>query len=203
MSVSEILAFGYRRNNAELVRDLVDLGYVDLSKPILDPTFGHGRWWNLVQPEFLTACDLDADLSPYGESIDFTSMPFGDEEFDAVMFDPPYKLNGSSHGFANDASYGVGNTKTVSIDDRHRLIFDGMTECARVTGRILVVKCQDQVSSGRVQWQTRLVADHGESLGLRLMDALHVVGYRKQPEGRRQVHARRDYSTALVFTRSS
>ena len=43
------------------------------------------------------------------------------------------------------------------------------------------------------------MTDHARALGLELVDVLHVQGYRKQPPGRRQIHARRDYSTALVF----
>jgi len=199
--MTEIYAFGTRSNNAQLVADLVELGYIDLSQPILDPTYGYGRWWKDVQPEALTGCDIQPELSPYGRSVDFTDMPFEDGEFDAVLFDPPYKLNGSSHGFANDASYGVGNKKPVSIQNRYQLIFDGMSECARVSSRSLIVKCQDQVSSGKVQWQSRTFADYGESLGFRLADMLFVSGSRKQPAGRRQIHARRDYSTALVFLR--
>jgi hypothetical protein len=197
--MKDVLAIGTRRTNAELVADLVQLGYVDLTKPILDPTYGTGRWWNNVNPLNLTASDLDADKSPIGYSVDFTVTPWPDNTFDSVLFDPPYKLNGVSHGFGNDASYGVGNRKYISIEDRHSLIKQGMTELARVSSRILVVKCQDQVSSGKVQWQTRIFADHGEALGLALVDMLHVNGHRKQPAGTAQIHARRDYSTALVF----
>jgi len=197
----EIRAIGTRTNNSQLVLDLAELGYLDLSLPILDPTYGLGRWWKLVYPSQLTACDIDVNKSPIGYSVDFADVPWSDNTFDAVVFDPPYKLNGTSQGFGNDASYGVGNVKYVSIQQRHELIKQGMTELARVTRRTLVVKCQDQVSSGRVQWQTRIFSDYGESLGLTLCDSLHVLGHRRQPQGRSQRHARRDYSTALVFTK--
>lgn len=200
--MTEVLAVGARRNNAELVQDLVALGYIDLEKPILDPTYGLGRWWNNVTPLNLVACDIDASKSPIGTSRDFTSLPYPDSTFDCVTFDPPYKLNGTSQGFGNDVSYGVGNTKYVSIEDRHQLIKDGMRELTRVTSRMLIVKCQDQVSSGKVQWQTRVFSDYGEQIGLTLVDMLHVLGYRQQPPGRSQIHARRDYSTALVFRKN-
>lgn len=196
---TDVLAVGNRRNNAELVVDLIELGYIRTDLPILDATYGLGRWWKLVNPETLTGCDLDPQKSPVGYAVDFTQTPWSDNSFDSVVFDPPYKLNGTSQGFGNDESYGVGNDKYVSIKERHNLITAGMTELARITSRTLVVKCQDQVSSGKVQWQTRIFADHGEKIGLTLVDALHVLGHRQQPPGRRQHHARRDYSTALVF----
>jgi hypothetical protein len=73
-----------------------------------------------------------------------------------------------------------------------------------VADRFLLVKCQDQVVSGAKVWQTRLVADFVERhLGFVLDDMLHVQGYRPQPQGRRQIHSRGDYSTLLIFARCS
>ncbi len=69
---------------------------------------------------------------------------------------------------------------------------------ARVTSRFLLVKCQDQVCNGKKHWQTRIFANTAERCGLELVGMLHVVGRRKQPEGR-QVHVHSDYSTLLVF----
>lgn len=198
---AEILAIGNRRTNAQLVVDLIALGYINPAKPIYDPTYGLGRWWKIIRPDTLVASDLNPELSPHGHSLDFRNLPFPDNTFDSVVFDPPYKLNGTSQGFGNDESYGVGNTKYVSIHDRHQLIKDGITELARITRRILIVKCQDQVSSGKIQWQTRIFTEHAETVGLTLIDSLHVVGHRKQPANRQQCHARRDYSTGLVFSK--
>ncbi len=78
------------------------------------------------------------------------------------------------------------------------------TEAHRVLtpGGYLLLKCQDQVCSGQVRWQTREFADHAEQLGMRLVDALHLLGHRPQPAGRRQVHARRNYSTLLVLRKN-
>lgn len=63
---------------------------------------------------------------------------------------------------------------------------------------MLLVKCQDQVVSGRVVWQTKQVA---EALGdtMRLVDELHLPSYRPQPDGVKQVHARRNYSTLQIY----
>jgi DnaJ-class molecular chaperone len=41
---------------------------------------------------------------------------------------------------------------------------------------------QDQVVSGAKRWQTKMFANLGELLKLRLVDELHVVGYRAQPQ---------------------
>lgn len=197
-----VMAISTAKNNAELIAQCHQLGYLRDEWSTLDPTYGLGRFWALWRPIELVASDLDPAKSPQGVSIDFRSMPWPDGTFDAVVLDGPYKLNGTSTGrgaATSDADYGV--TTWASWQDRHQLIRDGITECARVHNGVgfLLVKCQDQVCGGKVRWQTREFADHAESIGYRLVDVLHLPSYRAQPECRRQEHARRNYSTLLVL----
>lgn len=201
-----VLAIGPWANNAELIADCNRLGYLNDQDAVLDPTYGLGRFWTVWQPHTLTASDLDPAKSPLGRPVDFTALPWADGSFDAVVFDPPYKLNGTSTGTGAatcDADYGVAEPSTWQ--DRHQLIRDGITECVRVTrpGGMVLVKCQDQVCSGQVRWQTHEFAAHAVAGGCRLVDALHLSGHRPQPAGRRQVHARRNYSTLLVLRKEA
>ena len=196
-----VYAISDRINNAQLIADCFTLGYLHDGDRVLDPTFGLGRFWSANRPVELVGCDVNVERSPIGYSIDFRSLPWPDGDFDAVVFDPPYKLNGTpSQGgpATSDADYGA-DTYT-RWQDRHAVILAGITECVRVlrTNGYLLVKCQDQVSSGKVRWQTRIFADHAESVGCELVDMLHLVGGIPQPTGRRQVHARRNYSTLLI-----
>lgn len=198
-----ILAAGTWSSNAELIADCAALGYLRADWLTLDPTYGLGRFWAKWRPEHLVYSDIDPRRSWSGISVDFTGMPWPDALFDAVVFDGPYKLNGTAGSVSSDADYGVAETSTWQ--DRHALIRDGMTECHRVlkpTGTMLV-KCQDQVSSGRVRWQTLEFSNHGIGLGMRLVDMLLFPSYRPQPPSRRQVHARRNYSSLLVFRKAS
>lgn len=197
-----VMAAGTWRNNAELMADVAILGYLEGS--VLDCTYGLGRFWTVWKPEELTATDIEPGKSPtLGVSVDFCDMPFRAGRFDAVVFDPPYKLNGTGGSHASDAGYGVANT--VRWQDRHDLIRRGIEECVRVLkpGGHLLVKCQDQVCSGQVRWQTREFADHAEKHGVRQCDRFDLPSYRAQPPGRRQVHARRNYSTLLVFVKEN
>lgn len=186
----EILAVGEWTTNAAMIADVARLGY--LTGRVLDPTYGRGKWWTVWRPAELVTHDLRTD------GVDFRHLPHPDGSFDAVTFDPPYKLNGTPTDRI-DAPYGVDVVDTR--DGRHDLIRAGMTECARVLAPsgYLLVKCQDQVNGGKVRWQTHDFAAHGISLGLALVDSLVMLAYRPQPAGRRQVHARRNYSTLLVF----
>jgi DNA modification methylase len=174
--------------NAALIADVHRLGYLKDEDHVLDPTWGRGTWWRVWRPAWL--------LGPR-DNWDFRDMRFPADRFDAVAYDPPYKLNGTPSG--PDARYGVDDP--MPWQERHLLMAQGLAECVRVTkpGGIILMKCQDQVCSGKVRWQTRIFADEGERLGCELIDRFDILGTRAQPSGRRQVHARRNSSTLLVF----
>lgn len=205
---ADILAFDpNRKNNAQLIRDVAELGYLQKDWTTLDPTYGKGRFWRLWQPHPWNLHTSDTD--PESDSMyafDFTAMPWDDGKFDAVVFDPPYKLNGTGGSHASDEGYGVAD-EWGGVEGRHNLIFAGIEECVRVLKPkgILLVKCQDQVCSGNVVWQDRMIVSFVESSfdwKMTNIDKLFVHGGIPQPAGRRQVHARRNYSTALIFRKA-
>jgi hypothetical protein len=206
-TIEPVTAFTSAHNNAELIVQCRRLGYLRDEWLTLDPTYGHGKFWTLWRPRCFIGSDIKLDKSPVGRSVDFTALRYQDATFDAVVFDPPYKLNGTSTGkgpAASDEGYGVDGAY-VRWQGRHDLIRRGITECVRVLkpNGMLLVKCQDQVCSGQKRWQTREFAAHAESLGCRLVDMLHLPGGRKQPPGRRQLHALQNFSTMLVLQKEA
>ena len=197
---TEIMAIGERRNNAELMAECAQLGY--LPDPVIDLTYGLGKFWTIYRPNDLTTNDI-APGRVTDLAVDFRATSLDDDLFGAAVFDPPYKLNGTSKPrgpAASDAQYGV-DGDYMPMGKRHRLMIDGLIEAVRITrpGGFVLVKCQDQVSSGQVRWQTDLMTETGVAAGAVKVDLLHVRGYRQQPPGRTQKHARRDYSSLLVF----
>lgn len=189
-------------NNAFLIRDgLVPLGYLSESMHVLDPTYGQGVFWKLWRPEKLTTHDLYTL-----DGVDFRNLPHPAGMFDAITYDPPYKLNGTPTKEV-DERYGV--DRVMSWQERHKLCREGGNECARVLARggYLLWKCQDQVCSGRMHWQTDEFSAHAQRIGLRKIDRLDLLNRpRKQPprtraDGKpsRQHHASANYSTMLVF----
>lgn len=180
--------------NAELIEACAQLGYLEVDALTLDATYGLGVFWRKWRPRRL----ITADLKTTGMlQADFTRLPFPDDTFDQVVLDGPYKLNGTDAG--EGERYGV--DRYDSWQGRHRLICDGITDCARVLkpARILLVKCQDQVCSGAVRWQTDEFTRHAEELGFTKIDRLDRLGHRPQPSGRRQVHAHGRPSSLLIF----
>jgi hypothetical protein len=185
-----VLALDTWKTNGHLIADVARLGY--LEGHVLDPTFGKGTFWKIWQPARLTSHDLKLD------GVDFADLPYGDEAFDAVVLDPPYKLNGTPD-VALDERYGV-ETPT-SWQDRMALIEEGVAECSRVARSFLLVKCQDQVCSGAMRWQTDLVTEKAQRCDFVKVDRFDMGGHhRPQPmDGREQKHAHGRPSTLLVF----
>ncbi len=187
-------------DNAHLIRDVAELGYIH--GRVLDPTYGLGTFWKIHRPTFLVAHDLNPKKCPMadGTEIDFTAMPYKDQEFDTVVFDPPYKLNGTPTEEV-DGRYGV-ETPT-RWQDRMSLCLDGLIECCRVSERTVLAKCQDQVCSGKVRWQTLEFEAVARGQGFEQVDRFDLLGTsRPQPmEGRTQRHAHGRPSTLLVFQR--
>lgn len=190
------------RNNAALMHECAMLGYLD--GLVLDMTYGLGAFWARWAPSSLITMDRHT-AGPEAKGCmmkaDALALPFPDACMDAVVFDPPYKLNGTSTGVgpsALDDRYGVGSGY-VPIRARHRLLLDGTTEACRVSRGYVLVKCADQISSGRYQAQSFLVWERAIAAGATVVDHLLVPGMREQPLGTRQLHSRRNYSSLLVF----
>lgn len=180
-------------SNAHLIAAVAALGYIP--SPVLDATYGLGNFWTEWKPDVLRTNDL---YTPAEYDYDFTVLPFVRREFATVVFDPPYKLNGTPS--KPDEPYGA--HRVEKWQDRMRLIADGTAECARVADQFLLVKCMDQVSSGAVRWQTDVVTYAAGRAGMGKVDQFNLLSTpRPQPKGRRQVHAARNYSTLLVFQR--
>lgn len=180
--------------NAHMIVDCARLGYLYRHWLVLDPTYGLGNFWKEWRPDNLITGDL---FTKSQAILDFTRLPFTNGTFNAVVYDPPYKMNGTpSHP---DVPYGV-NIPT-RWQDRIKLIIAGAIECARVVKNdgYLLVKCQDQVVSGKVVWQTDIVSRSMANCGMTKVDRFDMLtNPRPQPHSR-QLHARRNSSALLVF----
>lgn len=195
MDLAEIPCWGNWANNAELMADVQTLGFLDDDHPVWDATYGMGTFWKLRRPAMLFGSDLHPGKGV--ATIDFTDSGFADRQWHSVIFDPPYKLNGTPDPEV-DEIYGV-DTYT-RWQDRMELIRAGVEECARVTGDgYLLVKCMNQVSSGKVRWQTDLVAEAAKGFGK--VCEFNMPTGRPQPMGRRQVHPRNNVSTLMILKR--
>lgn len=198
-----VLAFDRRRRtNAVLIADVARLGvYLHNDMRIWDPTYGmNGGFWRVWRPDRLVATDGNPELDPAApDGVWDCRAPIEAAAFDAVTFDPPYKLNGRPSD--PDKPYGVHTTTTR--DGRHAFMREGLAGCVAAVkpGGYVLVKCQVQVNGGRKWWQPRMVAEWGEALGCVAVDEFQFWSYRAQPKdpSRKQDHARVTFSTLVVL----
>ena len=219
--MTEILSAGGWRTNAELIADVAAMGWLD--GLVLDATYGRGNFWTEWSPRridfgyahkgFTVLPDiglvrndpavLDTD-SPVVADTGFDARRLPAEwtaVFDAVVFDPPYKLNGRAGSVESDAAYGVATDAT--FDERMDLILNGSVECARVAkpGGWLHVKAQNQICGGRYIDMMRLIKDQLRDRAIVELRAQwpFAVTPRPQPSGRRQVNPRNNWSVLMSF----
>lgn len=191
----EIRSIGEWSNNAELFVDVAALGY--LPEPVLDLTFNSGKFWGQYHPVQLVTNDLDPQWDTHYHE-DFRATKFADGEFASVVFDPPYKLSGTNQLGEFDRQYGTAETRSrVAILG---LIAGGIAEAARIASEFVLVKVQDQVSSGAMRWQTSVAFDVARAMELTQVGEfwLEGGGLPQDPE-RGQQHERHTYSTLMVF----
>lgn len=215
-----IMAAGDWPTNAHLIEAIAhsDLPYLEADARTLDPTYGMGAFWRRWTPDELVASDLDPAKSPAQISVDFRHIPEAWGQFDRIVFDGPYKLNGTPSD--PDVRYGV--AQPTRWQDRHLLIRQGLHHLA---GRLhpkgyLLLKSQAQVCSGAVRWQPDEFTLVASTCRLRKVDEFHLPSYRPQPERTRkhkackgtgcgdcvdgrvpskQHHAARNFSTLTIF----
>ncbi len=195
-AVNTVLAFDPTRHyNSQLMEDCAKLGY--LLDPILDLTYGKGNFWSLLPDTRVYSNDLDPNIET-DFTVDFTSTLWAGNSWGSVVFDPPYRLGGTPSTPDFDNAYGINEYRTKA--DVKALIEQGTREACRIASSHVLVKVQDHVSSGVLQPQTTWVIN-AATPDVVLVDTLHVIGGRPQPEGRTQKRARHGYSTLLVFTK--
>jgi hypothetical protein len=185
-------------SNADLIADCARLGYLNASWLTLDPTYGRGNWWSLWRPAQLTCHDIAQD------GVDFRRLPHGDDSFEAIAFDPPYVCPGgraTSTTQEMHSRYGMNGTSFRTPAELQAIINDGLTEMRRVVTPkgIVLVKCMDYVTSGKLFAGTHYTLTHALGLGFDLVDRLEHIGSAGPQSQKRQVHARRNLSTLFVL----
>lgn len=196
-----------RRRNEQLMADVHALGYLDDVGSVLDLTYGSGLFWKTYCPDGLVTNDINREKGA-DHHYDYRFTEFDDEEFDVVVFDPPFKLNGTGGRGPGDQLYAVDTPSrqlSVMISD----MIDGAREAARLVtrGGYLMIKAQDQVYAGKKRWVVAALNDavmemRQEHYGYELADQLYVYGSRKQPGDRKQHHSHTSVSTLSILRRT-
>lgn len=184
--------------NEDLLPVVMNL-YAKEGFKIADVTYGNGNFWKKMD---MSVYDFyPSDLRTNG--IDFRNLPYADSSMDMVVLDPPY-MHGSSAPiherldapYHNNSRGGWGNWYVLSLYD------DGILEAHRVlkSKGILLVKCQDQVESGKNRFDHIEIYNYALELEF-LVEDLFILTKVGQPMMRHnyQLHARKNHSYMWVF----
>jgi hypothetical protein len=188
-------------SSAEIFPSILDL-YVEPGARIADVTYGRGVFWRKVPEGMydLTATDSMED------GVYFQSLPYEDESFDVVVFDPPYMARGGGFNKGGGTGRRYHNTKR----DQHLVLKDyseGAEEAHRVLvpGGLLILKCQDGVEHAEQHWMhCWIMAGLEESEEWKIED-LFIMMRKSAPPMRHahQRHARKNHSFFVVARKVS
>lgn len=195
--------------NADLFPDILRL-YVDDGAEILDATYGRGVFWRNIPEDKYNVTRNDIDIGRGDVHHDFRSLPSSwDNHYDVAVLDPPYLYTGGFNTLRDSIDRGYRNRARArsgihGVAAVHQMYAQGMIEMYRVLkkGGFLIIKCMDQVMSGRQTWMHIEMQRLAEILGFKPKD-LFVMVANSTPtmRHRRQLHARRNHSYFLVLNK--
>lgn len=196
MTTDPVLAFDPRwSTNADMIADLSLLGW--FNGPVLDMTYGHGNFWTKYQPNDLTANDLHPNKGT--TSFDWTNSNLAssfNRSFAAVVFDPPYKTQGTPTPTNNDR-YGLNTAYTGT--ELKTVISKGIangTQCV-ADGGLFMVKCQAQQTNGWYFNQPLYVHQLAETAGFKQQATTYLQN--NPPPQRTQKTPRNNLSQLVIY----
>ena len=214
-ATTDLVLSAHVGGNADVFPYILEL-HVDEGSKIADVTYGKGVFWRKIDMS-----KYDLILTDIEQGVDCRALPYQDETFDVVVFDPPYmegffRNNGSVKAGAGTYSafrdhYSNGNeSPQIGGGKWHaavlQLYVDGGREACRILrfqGK-LIVKCQDEVSAAKQNLTHVEIINAYAKMGFFCKDLFVVVRPNKPGVSRilKQVHARKNHSYFLVFVKS-
>jgi len=191
-------------SNDEIIENIMTL--YGIKRFDLDCTYSIGHFWkNLPQPLHKT------DLLPKRNDIIMASsdnLPFENKSLKSIMFDPPFVIAGDTYS-NNDEGSSIMAKRFEGYKDFSELknhYYGTLKESKRilVDGGILVVKCQDTVSSGKNHFTHCALMNMALNVGLYPKDLFILMAKNRinsfnGEKWKNQFHARKHHSYFWVF----
>lgn len=206
-------------NNGDVFPSILHL-YVAPKAQVADVTYGKGAFWRNVPVDLYETFFSDLNPRPEHEDLvtrwDVRKLPYRDQSFDAVVFDPPYMHSGGSvyksmPGFDecyrnNDVVVPEGETKKWH-DAVLQLYYEAAHEAHRVLRPkgIYIVKCQDEVCAHRQRLTHVELVNFYEAHNFIIEDLFVIVATNKPGVSRmvKQQHSRHNHSYFIVARKKS
>lgn len=196
--LTDEFAYTLSFDQTKILKDIMRL-YNDGQAFDVDVTYSKGVFWkNLPQPR------QKFDLYPLADDVIKASaddLPLEDASVQSLIFDPPFKASNSKVKGIVEERFTAFASPALLWEFYNK----AMVEFRRVLADkgILVVKCQDTVSSGTNHWSHSEVERIAEYLHFKMID-LFILGNKHvliSPNMRNQQHARKNHCFMYVFER--
>lgn len=193
-------------DDAELLELMLDFYPRERPEKILDATVNAGRFWRGSSYP-VTGLDIDPSFKP-DVVADNREMPFDDESFDVVVYDPPHIPNqGKDRQKDFNTRFGLvlKSSKENGYNFSH-LYPPFAKEAYRVLRPegILLCKIADYIHNHRYQWAHIDLIEAAKAVGFFPCDC--IVKVRKgpiiSPRWKNAYHSRRRHCYWLVFRKS-
>ena len=216
-STTNLVLSAYMLNNEDIFPAILSL-YVPEGSSIADVTYGKGVFWKKVDKEA-----YDLHFSDIKTGVDCRALPYDDQVMDCVVLDPPYMEgfyrrnsehlagNGTFSSFRSAYSDGSTYEQKEGSPKYHDAVLDMYYSAAREALRVLkckgklIVKCQDEVSANKQRLTHVEIINEYTKYGL-IVEDLFVMVRNNRPNVstlKRQVHARKNHSYFLVFSKTN
>jgi tRNA G10 N-methylase Trm11 len=213
VATSAVVVSAYTAGNAAVFSKVLSL-HVSEGSLVADVTYGRGVFWQQVDRAKyqLRATDLQT-------GVDCRALPYEINSIDCVVLDPPYMEglfrkskdhlagSGTYQSFRDYYSHGEATHEGPKWHDAVLdLYFRAGREAYRVLREegVLIVKCQDEVSSNRQRLTHVEIINEYAAFGFYCRDLFVVVRLNQPGVSRlkKQVHARKNHSYFLVFVKT-
>lgn len=226
-ATNDLIFTAYQDSNDSVFPHILEL-YVAEYARIADLTYGRGIFWknvDLSRYDFFPSDLKTSGLPPHCKGgIDSRKLPYENEFFDAVVFDPPYMHTpgGTAHNghqnfeqyYSNNAEQNqavieeIWNESNGNPPKYHEAILDLYYRTGREAWRVLkesgifIVKCQDEVCANKQRLTHVEITVEFAKYGFITEDLFVVVRQNKPGVSRlknRQQHARKNHSYFMVY----
>lgn len=193
-------------SNDEIIKNIMEL--YDFDHFDLDCTYSKGVFWkNFKKPKYKT------DLYPKSKDVILscsTNLPFENNVFEYIMFDPPFLIDGSTYKETKKGSNIVSKRfeAYTSFKDLKEHYYNTLKECYRLLKNdgIIVFKCQDVVNNHKNHFSHCLVMNFAIELGYYPKDLFILLSKNRinsfGSKWHKQFHARKYHSYFWVLQKT-
>ena len=175
--------------------------YCEVAEPrILDATVNEGRIWGRGKSRYkYTGMDVDPSVHPNVVG-DNTSMPFADESWDVIVYDPPHTGDQGKSKFARVYGTGVAVERTGGLAHTYPA-FLGEARRVLLPEGLLLVKLADCTHANRFHFATAEFDSAAKKYGFELQGC-HMLPRKSviiDPKWKKARHPRQNHATWMAF----